>query len=286
MALSRRVHAFSQPQMTKSGFGERLKREREMRGVTLDEICAATRIGNRFLEALEAEDWDRLPGGVFNRGFVRAVARYLGMDEEALVSEYAVATAGRNPAPQWATPQQPAPTPQTHPIRWAGIALAVVLIAAGAWGWRLYATRRAERRAATISAELAAQPAEEEFQGTSNRPAEPAISDLNNFTPSSAAASDPPVKREAREPLQLKVEAGKGTAITISADGAKVFEGNMIAGQSRQFEAQIDFEVQARDAGAILLELNGQTLPPMGPPGRKGMVVLTRDDLKPGGGSH
>ena len=68
--------------MTKGTFGETLKREREMRGVTLDEIAAATRIATRFLKAMENEEWDKLPGGVFNRGFVRAVARFLGLDEE------------------------------------------------------------------------------------------------------------------------------------------------------------------------------------------------------------
>src|ERR1700752_2191340 len=83
--------------MTKAGFGEHLKREREMCGVSLDEICTATRIGTRFLEALENEEWERLPGGVFNRGFVRAVARYLGLDEEGMVAEYAVA-ASEQPA--------------------------------------------------------------------------------------------------------------------------------------------------------------------------------------------
>lgn len=272
--------------MTESGFGEHLKREREMRGVTLDEICAATRIGNRFLEALEAEDWDRLPGGVFNRGFVRAVARYLGLDEEALVAEYVLATADRNPTPEWAKPQQPMQAPpETNRMRWAGLAMAVVLLAAGAWGWRVYATRKAERRAAAIAAELAAQPASEDLGSDSARAAAPQISPLNNFTTQASGVSDGPAIHGDRDPLQLKVEAGKGTAITVSADGNKVFEGSMIAGQSRQFEAQIDFEVQAQDAGAVLLQLNGQTLAPMGPPGRAGTAVLTRDDLKPGG-SH
>ena len=42
-----------------------------------------------FLQAIEDEQWDQLPGGVFNRGFVRAVARYLGLDEENIVAEYA-----------------------------------------------------------------------------------------------------------------------------------------------------------------------------------------------------
>lgn len=134
--------------MTKAGFGEHLKREREMRGVSLDEICAATRIGNRFLEALESEEWERLPGGVFNRGFVRAVARFLGLDEEAFVAEYVLATSEQNPTPEWAKhPTPPVTPPAAHWLRWAGLLLGLILIAAGLWGWRSYATRRAERRA-------------------------------------------------------------------------------------------------------------------------------------------
>ena len=60
-----------------------------MRGVSLEEISAATRIAPRFLEALENEQWEQLPGGVFNRGFIRSTARYLGLNEDNLVAEYA-----------------------------------------------------------------------------------------------------------------------------------------------------------------------------------------------------
>ncbi len=83
--------------MPSTPFGEQLKRERELRGVSLEEVATATRIAPRFLEALENEQWDKLPGGVFNRGFIRAVARYLGLDEDNLVSEYArFAKEGKN----------------------------------------------------------------------------------------------------------------------------------------------------------------------------------------------
>ena len=69
--------------MSTTLFGERLKREREMRGVSLQEIEGATWIKIKYLEALENENWPQLPGGAFNRGFIRTVARYLGMDEDA-----------------------------------------------------------------------------------------------------------------------------------------------------------------------------------------------------------
>ena len=98
--------------MTKDTFGENLKREREMRGVSLDEISAATRIATRFLQAIENEQWDQLPGGVFNRGFVRAVARYLGLDEENIVAEYALAVGDRPSVPVW-TGSPPAVTPDS-----------------------------------------------------------------------------------------------------------------------------------------------------------------------------
>src|ERR1700722_10985362 len=104
--------------MTKDTFGESLKREREMRGVTLDEISAATRIATRFLTAIETEQWDQLPGGVFNRGFVRAVARYLGLDEENIVAEYPLAVGARQTAVPFWTGSPPAVTPQQPWLAW------------------------------------------------------------------------------------------------------------------------------------------------------------------------
>jgi cytoskeleton protein RodZ len=72
-------------------FGERLQRERELRAISLDEIANSTKIGTRLLHALEAEEFDKLPGGIFNKGFVRAYAKYLGLDEEQAVTDYMAA---------------------------------------------------------------------------------------------------------------------------------------------------------------------------------------------------
>ena len=69
-------------------FGDRLRREREMRGVTLEEISESTKISKRSLQAMEEEDFDLLPGGIFNKGFVRAYARFLGIDEEQAVADF------------------------------------------------------------------------------------------------------------------------------------------------------------------------------------------------------
>ena len=72
-------------------FGENLRREREMRGVSLEEISSSTKISLRFLEAIEREDFSKLPGGIFSRSFIRSYARYLGLDEERVVAEYQLA---------------------------------------------------------------------------------------------------------------------------------------------------------------------------------------------------
>ena len=117
--------------MSSTPFGEHLKREREMRGVTIEEISVATRISTRFLEALENEQWEELPGGVFNRGFIRSVARFLGLDEDALVAEYALETKNR-PSPRIIELETPSAMPRSwRPVIAAAVVLIFLLV--GAW---------------------------------------------------------------------------------------------------------------------------------------------------------
>ncbi len=71
--------------------GERLRLEREKQGITLDEVCASTKINTRMLRAIEEEKFDQLPGGIFNKGFVRAYARHLNIDEQQAVDDYLIA---------------------------------------------------------------------------------------------------------------------------------------------------------------------------------------------------
>jgi cytoskeletal protein RodZ len=72
-------------------FGEKLRKQREQRGLELDAISNTTKISPRMLRALEEEHFDQLPGGVFNKGFVRAYARQVGLDEEEAISDYLAA---------------------------------------------------------------------------------------------------------------------------------------------------------------------------------------------------
>ncbi len=69
-------------------FGARIKHAREERGVTLRQIADATKISVSVLEALERNDFSRLPGGIFSRAFVRSYAAEIGVDPEQTVREF------------------------------------------------------------------------------------------------------------------------------------------------------------------------------------------------------
>jgi len=260
--------------MGSTAFGEHLKREREMRGVSLEEISTATRISLRFLEALEREQWNLLPGGIFNRGFIRAIAHFLGLNEEDLIAEYALATD--------APPEVAVLTTEAKPRRpWGAAVLLVVLLGAIAGGgWFAY-----ERYAPLLKtwhlsfARAAATP-----QAT---PAQPSALPAG-AADSAAAATQPPVAQRpadasvAKRPetLELNVQAGKSAEVKIIADGKTVFSGTLSAEQTEHFQARDSFELFSSEASALLLELNGRIQPPLGPPGQPGSVKLTRKDLK------
>ena len=255
--------------MARGNFGERLKRERELREVTMEEITAATRIGSRFLEALENEDWSKLPGGVFNRGFVRSIARYLGLDEEALLGEYDLAH-GTQVAPLPPQPEQRMSSSKWIPFL-LFIGLLVLLfcaVAGGVYFWRHYGARRAQIQSRTSVSPAANTP----VTSVSSPPA----SQQQSNTPS--AAKEPP--------LDLLVSASAATRVRILADGRLLFDGEFLSGESRHFHATGEFEVAAADSSAVLLELNGQAMPPLGAPGASGTMTLGRKDLRQATGGN
>src|SRR5215470_12962902 len=80
-----------------TNFGASLKQARESKGITLDQIALETRISSRFLSAIENEEFHLLPGGIFNRGFVRAFAEKVGLDPAQAVADYARLAEVREP---------------------------------------------------------------------------------------------------------------------------------------------------------------------------------------------
>jgi len=122
-----------------SSFGETLRRERELRQISLREISEATKINLRYLDALERDDFRHLPGGVFNKGFVRAYAQFIGIDPESMVTAYLEedgrqqARASRSGGMPVHAPELDAPARSTGTRLWfAALVVALILVALAA----------------------------------------------------------------------------------------------------------------------------------------------------------
>jgi len=69
-------------------FGDKFRKAREAKKISLDDVSNVTKISARMLQAIEEEKFDLLPGGVFNKGFIRAYAKHLGINDEEAVTDY------------------------------------------------------------------------------------------------------------------------------------------------------------------------------------------------------
>jgi len=245
-----------------------------MRGVSLDEISAATRISTRFLEAIERDQWEQLPGGVFNRGFIRSIARFLGLDEDSLVAEYSLGSSHAAPARPAVTPSTAGHMPRNYRPAVMAIALIVFVLGAGACAWRYKAP---------ISSWIHAEYLAARAGGRVEAVAKLSLARTN----AALDGASLPAMQPAPAVLTLKLQASKPADVKVSADGKIIFDGAVRPGDSRQFDAQDTFEIATSESSAVALELNGQALPPFGTPGVSGRVTLTREDLQPAvGGSH
>jgi len=141
-----------------ASFGEMLRRERELRRISLREVSETTKINIRYLEALERNEFDYLPGGAFTRGFIRAYARCIGVDDGKMLDAFRYelqqqasrrangADAGRPSDPLEPHPGALGEFPEQQRRRRArrnlllALALLLLLALAGAgWaGWRLW----------------------------------------------------------------------------------------------------------------------------------------------------
>jgi cytoskeletal protein RodZ len=69
-------------------FGDKFRKAREKKEISLDDVSNVTKISARMLRAIEEEHFDQLPGGVFNKGFIRAYAKHLGLNDEEAITDY------------------------------------------------------------------------------------------------------------------------------------------------------------------------------------------------------
>src|SRR5215469_892913 len=96
-----------------TSLGETLRRERQKRNLDLDQVSRQLKISTRFLEAIEGEDFDRLPGGVFAKSFVRQYARMLDLDEDEAAAQVQ-RTLAPSPLPDFAAAPKPAAPQMTE----------------------------------------------------------------------------------------------------------------------------------------------------------------------------
>jgi cytoskeletal protein RodZ len=80
--------ASPQPTNSVGAFGDKFRQAREKKNISLDDVSNVTKISARMLQAIEEEHFDLLPGGVFNKGFIRAYAKHLGLNDQEAVSDY------------------------------------------------------------------------------------------------------------------------------------------------------------------------------------------------------
>lgn len=258
-----------------ASFGEELRREREIRGISLKEIADATKISKRFLEAIERNDHKTLPAPVFTRGFVREYARYLGLNAEDMVNRYNFAAAGDDrieqtphlqalahtqtavPEQEWPKkreqPKKGIPAPYARVDR--NIYLLIVIVAAmlGIAYWAVQ-HKRAEAEAARREQAAAPRPAK--------RAAVPAPAPA---TQSAVAAAVPPTS----EPLHLTVELTDDSWLSLDADGQSVLNDDYRAGMRESFEAKDRFLFKSiGNAAGVSLMLDGVQLPPLGGEGK------------------
>jgi cytoskeletal protein RodZ len=227
-------------------FGARLKREREQRGVTLDDISLSTKIGKRFLSALEEERFDQLPGGIFSKGFVRAYARHLGIDEEQAVADYLSAT---TPA---ATEQQPyndlpievaeqledRQSDRAVHVPWGLFAGLLLIVALGVAVWGFY-SREKQKQSSNV-------------HGIQNSNAPPlAVTPANTQSP-------PPGT------FNVVIKVREDSWVSITADGKQLLQQILVAPAEKSIEARNEIVIKAGSIGALDFSFNGKRLPAQG----------------------
>jgi cytoskeletal protein RodZ len=253
-------------------FGDRLRREREMRGITLEEITESTKISRRHLEALEGEHFDQLPGGVFNKGFVRAYARFLGIDGDQAVADYSAAS-NEQPEAEDKFPLEIHEQPKRNlnprrshlPMAFAIAALVGVLV-----GYAFWAKSRPHTNESAAGSTQHAPPA----AATTAPPANAPVPAAESTTPAreATAASSPsePAQAAPEKPVKpekvfvVQVKAKEDSWVSIVADGKSVMERVLTAEKNKKIKAGKTLILRTGNAGGIEVTFNGVSLGSLG----------------------
>jgi cytoskeleton protein RodZ len=232
-----------------ASFGKHLRTERELRGISLEEISQATKISRRFLEYLEDDRLDRLPGGIFPRAFVRQYARYIGLDSEKAVSEFVYV---HNSATE-----PPAPSNDVGDSKsarsWLGIGIVIVLLAVF-WTWsRLRSERSSVDPSSALPVVVSPPPqAAEVFQ-----------------------SGQPEVQG-----LVMTLKAKENCWIEARVDGQVIMNRLLNQGETTTLEAVGEIRLSVGNAGGLMFDVNNRPGLPLGRSGEvKRDIRITRENL-------
>lgn len=271
-----------------------------MRGVSLDEIATSTKIGTRLLRALEEEQFDLLPGGIFNKGFVRAYAKYLGMDEEQAVADYLHAAGDEEPDVQqiahqaeWTESRYADTGTERRGFPFVPVLVLMVLVAAGFGGWKIYQQHMQEKQAAQAEREAlqtsesagATQPASSE--AGQNKASQPSASVVNPQPTTPAQQPSPlPVANSGAvsapaSGFNVEVRTTGRAWVSLKADGNIVVRGVLDADQTRTLHADKEIVVWTGNVGATQVSFDGKLVPIQGGVNEARVLVFKPDGLQP-----
>jgi cytoskeletal protein RodZ len=237
-------------------FGDNLRRERELRGVSLRDIAESTKISVRFLQALEEDRIDLLPGGIFPRAFVRQYARALGLDAERSVAEFLYAHGGFRPEPPAPTPRRRRrPMPRAPFVVMALVVSGVVLT---------HARGGTERDGRGPSATMPA-------------PAAPLPADRVYPPPAPAQEAEPESEPQR---LVLELSADQSCWVAVRVDGQTVLNRVLNEGETETLSAHGEIVLSVGNAGGLSFRVNDRPGVPLGRSGEvRKNIVITKQNL-------
>jgi cytoskeletal protein RodZ len=268
-------------------FGEKLKLEREKRKISLDQISSTTKIGTRMLQALEEDKFNQLPGGIFNKGFVRAYARAVGLDEEQTVADYLQASGDApairpelvhnlhassdedDDAAEICEPRDD----NARPLPWGWLAAALLVIALALTLWSHH-RREQEKQLSPSSSSMVAPsapmavnplPSSGTEKSSSPNPGAFSRNPGAHSSPASAtipasASPNPPGATPAIGEFTVTITAREESWISITTDGKSAGSELLEADNERTLHAYRQIVVKAGNAGGIDFKFNGKKI--------------------------
>jgi cytoskeleton protein RodZ len=284
-----------------------LKIERQKRNISLAQIAADTRISLHYLESLEEGRYSELPGGMYNRAFLRAYCERLNLNQQDILSRYEAEISppmdkvlkSKVHINQKNTTLKPSPV-----LIWSLMLLisATGLFFSRKWIASVFSPYFSRKPAATISQEIT----EPKIPATTTEPSPPIVNqDMVLDAPpqpvdtqsadstASAPLSDPilaPKTQNAIEPdpattastplLRLEIGISEKCWVSIDRDGSPVVRKLMDPGEIQSLDANQQFLLIVGNAGGVHLKINGKPAKPLGKSGEVVKIFINEKNLQ------